>query len=564
MAARYWISGGTGNTNSTTNWSTSSGGVSGATVPTSTDDAIWDSNSGVGTVTVNAVFSVLSASFIGFTGTLAGSASSTVAGDFTLSTGMTLTYTGTLNINNTSTITSAGKTLLGNLTLTGNFTFTLVDDCVVQAILTLTAGGGGTQTINGNSITAYSLTAANGTSRIITGTTNLIINAPTTGTINVTSALNNNVTINAAGTVTVTALTLYGGTFTTTTSGVTGTLLTCNGSVTLDIGNVYFNTISYGSLNSITYSGDVNCIGTMTVDVAGSISIGSYNNKFRNSSGVLVGSLVYNGTNTHVVGGDMEVVNLQFGTAGNSPTINGSTISVAGNLTVTNVTNGPSGTTNIILNGTGTWNHTSTGYIGNNITINTSGTTTIGATINYRTGTLTYTSGTIINNNTLLTLSSTCTLNVFPIVFVNINVTFTGNITLESPLVYTSGMTLPNLSVSFTGGTAAFTGGTLSMTTLPTVNRTLTLSSGRTYHVTGMNILGSTNTIRYIIQSNFSGNMAKLTLAPGASQNISYTNGIDIDSSLGQTIYSFNGVLNNTINWNILTYPQQNNFVFQH
>ena len=45
MAARYWV-GGAGNWSSTTKWSTSSGGASGASVPISTDDVIFDANSG--------------------------------------------------------------------------------------------------------------------------------------------------------------------------------------------------------------------------------------------------------------------------------------------------------------------------------------------------------------------------------------------------------------------------------------------------------------------------------------------------------------------------------------
>ena len=45
MADRFWV-GGAGNWSSTTKWSTSSGGASGASVPTSADDAIFDANSG--------------------------------------------------------------------------------------------------------------------------------------------------------------------------------------------------------------------------------------------------------------------------------------------------------------------------------------------------------------------------------------------------------------------------------------------------------------------------------------------------------------------------------------
>jgi hypothetical protein len=55
MADRYWV-GGSGNWNSTSKWSTTSGGASGASVPTSADNAIFDASSGAAhfTVTVTA------------------------------------------------------------------------------------------------------------------------------------------------------------------------------------------------------------------------------------------------------------------------------------------------------------------------------------------------------------------------------------------------------------------------------------------------------------------------------------------------------------------------------
>lgn len=52
MASRYWVGGnGTWNSSNTTNWSTSSGGSGGASVPTSADAAVFDANSGVASVT---------------------------------------------------------------------------------------------------------------------------------------------------------------------------------------------------------------------------------------------------------------------------------------------------------------------------------------------------------------------------------------------------------------------------------------------------------------------------------------------------------------------------------
>jgi hypothetical protein len=57
MADRYWV-GGSGSWSSTTKWSATSGGASGASVPTASDNAIFDANSGTAhyivTVTDNA------------------------------------------------------------------------------------------------------------------------------------------------------------------------------------------------------------------------------------------------------------------------------------------------------------------------------------------------------------------------------------------------------------------------------------------------------------------------------------------------------------------------------
>jgi hypothetical protein len=51
LSDRYWV-GGTGSWNSTTKWSTTSGGASGASVPTASDNAIFDANSGTAHYTV--------------------------------------------------------------------------------------------------------------------------------------------------------------------------------------------------------------------------------------------------------------------------------------------------------------------------------------------------------------------------------------------------------------------------------------------------------------------------------------------------------------------------------
>jgi hypothetical protein len=97
MANRFWVTGGDGNWNSTTNWSTTSGGASGASVPGSGDVALLNALSGSGVVTLDISPTIQRLTCTGFTGTLAfGSNSISLNGTGTIFTGvLTMTVTGT-------------------------------------------------------------------------------------------------------------------------------------------------------------------------------------------------------------------------------------------------------------------------------------------------------------------------------------------------------------------------------------------------------------------------------------------------------------------------------------
>lgn len=120
MADRYWV-GGTGNwdATSTANWSASSGGASGASVPTAADNVFFDANSNVGvtafTVTMATtprVCNDFTASGLDGVMTLAGSSIGlTVSGSLTFqATNFTRSYTGVTIFNATTT----GKTVTAN------------------------------------------------------------------------------------------------------------------------------------------------------------------------------------------------------------------------------------------------------------------------------------------------------------------------------------------------------------------------------------------------------------------------------------------------------------------
>ena len=120
MADRYWILGtGTWDSTTTTNWSASSGGAGGASVPTASDNVFFDANSNVGTgaftctmANTPRVCNDFTASGLDGAMTLAGtSIGLTVSGSLTFqATNFTRTYTGTTTFNATTT----GKTVTTN------------------------------------------------------------------------------------------------------------------------------------------------------------------------------------------------------------------------------------------------------------------------------------------------------------------------------------------------------------------------------------------------------------------------------------------------------------------
>jgi hypothetical protein len=97
MASRFWVTGGTGDWNSTTNWSATTGGASGASVPSSSDTATFDASSGSGTITLDISPTIQTLTCTGFTGTLAfGTNTISLNSTGTIFTGATtMTVTGT-------------------------------------------------------------------------------------------------------------------------------------------------------------------------------------------------------------------------------------------------------------------------------------------------------------------------------------------------------------------------------------------------------------------------------------------------------------------------------------
>lgn len=121
MANRYWtgaVNGGTGtwDASNTDNWSTTSGGAGGASVPTSSDAVFFDASSGAGTCTLGADVVSQLWNLSGYTGTVAFATFKVqVAGSSTtiLNLGSTATLTGLRRIELTSSASANTRTIDG-------------------------------------------------------------------------------------------------------------------------------------------------------------------------------------------------------------------------------------------------------------------------------------------------------------------------------------------------------------------------------------------------------------------------------------------------------------------
>lgn len=238
MANRYWVNGtGPWNSTNTVNWSASSGGPSGASVPTASDSVFFDQ---AGAYFVNLTGAVtcldltVSAGTVSFasTGTLA------ISGSMSLIAGTAWTATGAITFNATTTgktVTTNGIQIGGAVTFNGvgggwtlgsaaNFALnalTITNGAFSSGNYAITAGSISTANSNVRTIDLGSstVTLSSATPLLISPQTNLTFNAGTSQ-INLTST-------NVTGTV-QTGVTFYNVAFTSTTASSTRTITGAN------------------------------------------------------------------------------------------------------------------------------------------------------------------------------------------------------------------------------------------------------------------------------------------------------------------------------------------------
>ena len=218
MADRYWVGGtGTWNTSSTTNWSTSPGGASGASVPTAADSVFFD-RVATYTVTLTGALTCLDITVSAGTVTFSSSGTLAISGGMSLVAGTVWNATGTITFNSTSgavnlistnlvtfscsiTFNGAGGSwrLQNSLTIVSsrNFIFTAGDfdinsNTVTAGTFTSTGSGvryitwgGGNISVNATNQTVVNITYSS--DFVVNGTSNIrLIGSPSTGTRQIT------------------------------------------------------------------------------------------------------------------------------------------------------------------------------------------------------------------------------------------------------------------------------------------------------------------------------------------------------------------------------------------
>jgi hypothetical protein len=511
MAARYWVAGGTGNWSSTTNWSTASGGASGASVPGSADTATFNSSSGTGTATVDSSVTIQTLTMTGFAGTLAfGTNTISLNSTGTVYTGdTTYSVTGTPVINVTSTGSPAISVIPGAVTEANSISFNFTGGTYSLTFLGTVAhaarsvnftGFSGTWLTIANTSTIYGDLTLSST-MTTTATTNSLYFGATSGTKNITTngvvilfsiliigaggtfklidamTVGNASNIRQAalnsGTIDLNSKTLTCGTFTAGSSNARGV----TGPGTISIFGSGAGAFGFGSSPAVTFSGDP--VVNLTYSGATATS-GGFGSTPENAS---VSLNVTAGTYTLIYGSNDTVKNINF--TGFSGTWNARTsnLTIYGNLTLSTGMTVAASTGTLILGATsGTQVITSNGrtYDGP-ITINGVGGTvqladalTMGAT-----RALLLNNGTFDGNNKTISGAASFTMATGSVTAKNISTALafahssgtltqgaantTGNYTLTAGTLDLAGFTLTTPSFITAAGTKnlTFNGGTL-------------------------------------------------------------------------------------------------------
>jgi hypothetical protein len=545
MANRYWVAGGTGDWNSTTNWSTSSGGASGASVPGSSDAALLDANSGAGTVTLDISPDIQTLTCTGFTGTLAfGTNTISLNSTGTIFTGATtMTVTGTPLIictNNSATSRTINPTAV---TEANSISFR-----VTAGTGTLTFGAGAVRDIDftdgtnptgfGGSLSTFVVTIY-GNLKASTGMT--VVSSANTMTFAATSGTK---TIDTAGVTFDRSFTFngVGGTFqlaAALTSGASRICTLTNGTLdlngyTLTTGlfssnNSNTRTLAFGSAGKIVLTATTGTVlsmstatnftytGTSRIEVTASGAGRTITPPSTNAVESNVLSIyVTTGSDTVTIGGAARFLNFDLTGFAGTLTYASSSRYFGDLVFVSGMTLGTVAASFVFSKTSGTQTITTAGKtIGAGVTIDASGATVSLQDALSLTGTLTLTNGTLTTNGYAVTAgifsSSNSNTRALNLGASTVSITSTGtawNITDPTNMTLNAGTS--TITTSGTTASITFVGGGLTY---------YNVTFGATYYNTA---LSGANTFNNLTVASPAG-VGRRTLSLSANQTVSGT-----------------------------------------
>jgi hypothetical protein len=256
MATRYWV-GGSGNwdATSTTNWSASSGGGSGASAPTSADNVIFDTNSNI----VTGIFTVT------VTGTSAGPANCLDFSTISLDGAMTLTMgaTAELDVYGSLTLPATNFTWSGTSGASLVFKSTTTGKTITTNGVTLTGMGVTFNGVGGTWVLQDNFTIpSNCTTTLTAGTLDFNGKTLSTGTFSSSNSNVRGLKFDSAGTLQLTgsgASTYDGATSTNMTiTGMNTGLINCTSSSakTFAGGGLYYPKLTQSGTGTMTITGN--------------------------------------------------------------------------------------------------------------------------------------------------------------------------------------------------------------------------------------------------------------------------------------------------------------------
>ena len=538
MATYYFRNVGTA-WNSNTSWSTtSSTGASAGVIPTQFDDVIFDGNSALSCPISTTVGACRDLTTTGYTGTITLNVDLSVSRNHVIGASTVFAGSAFYCPIGTSSITSNGV-LFPNFGLGrgggGFFTLTLNDNLNVVNIQ-IDANGAATNgfavNVNGN------MGFAANTAYAYSGTT--VYNLIGTGNLGIVGAspfFSVTININTSGTITFLSNVHFSG----------GTLIYTAGTV-VTTGNTFI-------LNG------TNTITSKNISTGNEIT---FNNVTAGTGGAAT---------TTTLGSDMRVAGNFTVAVFNGYNFNQNTIFVAGNIiNPVGVTNGGtsimemSGSGNASITNTGATPASSTGLLGRSLTINKSGgaivTLTGSLTLNTTGRIYTLTAGTFNPLTSTVSLANAINTTFNGFNFYNLTIPGASSITSSVANIISNNLTLgSNGNVTFTGSA----GWTCANLVCSNTSRTLTLansSTGAVYRTTTSASLTATAAGPILMTSDNATTRSIWTLDYGAQQSLVYVNGTRIDSSQGQTIWTFGGVRTDTVNWATGSRPGTSAYTF--